>query len=92
MVSPPIQPSKVPMVPMVTPCKIKIFMMLLEVAPIDFRTAISLFFSMTTIISVVIMLKVATRTMRLRMINMTLFSSLRAEKRFLFISIQFRAQ
>ena len=63
--------------------------MVADVAPMDFKMAMSLFFSITTIIRALMMLKAATRTIRLRMINITRFSSLSAENRFLFICIQF---
>ncbi len=86
------QPSIVPVAPISSPSIMKIFMILRAVAPMDFSMAMSLAFSMTVMISVVMILKAATSTMRLRMINITRFSSLSAEKRFLFISIQLRAQ
>ena len=70
----------------------KIFMIPARVAPIVFRMAMSLFFSITIMMSALMMLKAATRTIRERMRNITLFSSFSAEKRFLFISIQFRPQ
>ena len=66
----------------------KIFIILLRVAPIDLRIAISLVFSITTMIKVPTILNAATRIMRVRMMNITIFSNFRAEKRFLFILIQ----
>ncbi len=66
---------------MMNPSRMKIFMMLREVAPIARRMAISLCFSMTTMISVVAMLKAATRTMIPRTMNNPSFSSRRAERK-----------
>ena len=63
-----------------------------RVAPIERRMAISRPFSMTTITRLEMMLKAATRMIRVRMRNMVTFSSLRAEKRLRFMSIQSRAQ
>ncbi|OPY10871.1 MAG: hypothetical protein A4E67_00415 [Syntrophaceae bacterium PtaB.Bin038] len=80
------------MPPMITPWSMKIFMMLFDVAPMDFRIAMSLVFSMTTMMSVQMMLKPATSTMRPTMMNMTRFSRRRAAKRLRFIFIQSLAQ
>jgi len=77
---------------MVIPSTIKIFMRLAFFAPIAFRIAISFFFSMTVMMRELIMLKLATKIIRARIINMAIFSSLRAEKRFLFISIHVLAK
>ena len=92
MVNPARQPNAVPHTPMINPCMLKIFMMLARVAPIDFKIAMSLALSMTTMNSVLMMLNAATRIIRIRMMNMVIFSSLSAENRFLFICIQPRAK
>ncbi len=81
-------PKNVPAAPIIIPLKIKIFLILLSVAPMAFNMAISFVFSITIIISVLAILKAATRTISVNMINIAFFSSLRAENRFLFISIQ----
>ncbi len=72
----------VPIDPITMPLKTKIFLILLFVAPMAFKIAMSLVFSITIMMSVLAMLKAATRTISARMINMTVFSSLSAENRF----------
>ncbi len=66
--------------------------MVRRVAPIDIRIAMSLVFSITTMMRVLMMLKAATITMRTRMMNITTFSSFRAENRFRLLCIQSFAQ
>ena len=63
-------------------------MMLLALAPMALRMATSLFFSMTTMTSVLMMLSAPTRTIMVRITNMVIFSSLRAETRLRFMSFQ----
>ena len=52
-----------------------------EVAPIDFRIAISLPFSITTMISALMIFRAATRMISVRQMNIPIFSSLKAAKR-----------
>ena len=66
-------------------------MMLVPVAPMDFRMAMSLVFSITTMKRVEAMPKAATRTISVSIMNMTIFSVLSANRMFLFICIQSRA-
>ena len=58
----------------------------------DIKIAMSLFFSITIIISVLTILNAATRTIKVNIINMAILSSARAENRFLFIWPQSLAQ
>jgi len=83
MTPPPIRPNKVPIKPMMRPSIINIFIIFLAVAPMDFKMAISFLFSITIMIRVLMMLKAATKTISTKMMNMTTFSSLSAEKKFL---------
>ena len=62
------------------------------VAPRLFSMAMSLPFSITTIMSVLMMFRAATIMMRARMMNIATFSSFRAENRFLFMSIHVLVQ
>jgi len=74
------------------PSAMKILRICAVVAPMDLRMAMSLRFSMTIMMSVEMMLKAATRMMKSRMMNMTVFSSLSAENRLRFMSSQVLAQ
>src|SRR5690554_6501864 len=62
------------------------------VAPMDLRIAMSFRFSITIMMSVLMMLNTATRMMNSRMMNITVFSSFRAENRLMFMSFQVLAQ
>src|SRR3972149_11304398 len=86
------EPMIVPTTPMTSPANMNIFMMLPPDAPMDFRVAFSLLFSMTIMVSVPMMLNDATMMMTTRISDMPIFSSFSAEKKFLFISIQFRVK
>ena len=86
--SPSNRPIAVPMAPMVRPSTTKIFITLASRAPIDLRMEISLVFSSTSMISVLRMLKHATRTMKVRMMAIASFSSFSAEKRLRLSSAQ----
>ncbi len=63
-----------------------------RLAPMVRRIAISRALSFTSMIRLEMMLKAATRMMRVRITNMAIFSSLRASKRFLFMLFQLRVQ
>src|SRR4030042_1034233 len=76
---PRIVPRAVPTTPMMPPSMIKILKIPFEGVPIDFSMAISLFFSITTIMSVEMIFKAATNTISTRMINIAIFSSFRAD-------------
>jgi hypothetical protein len=78
--------------PMTDPSMKKMRPMEAREAPIALSTAISLPFSITTMTREPMMLNAATTTMSVRMTNMVIFSSFRAEKRFWFISRQSRIQ
>ena len=77
----------VPAIPMTSPSIMKTRIMPPDVVPMDLSIAISFPFSMTTIMSVLMMLRLATITINTSIMNIATFSSLRAEKRFLFMSI-----
>ena len=73
---------------MINPSMAKIRRIVRRVAPSVIRIAMSLVFSITTMMRVEMMLKAATMTMRTRMTNITTFSSFSAEKRFRLLCIQ----
>ena len=81
-------PKKVAEVPIITPTKKKIFVIDLFSTPIDLRIAISRVLFLTRIVSPEIMLKAATIIISDKIINITLRSTFKAEKRELFISDQ----
>ena len=62
------------------------------VAPMDLRMAMSRFFSMTTMMSALMMFRAATRMIRSRAMKMPSFSSLRAANRFRLSCIQSRTE
>ena len=70
------------------PSRIKIDFIPCPVAPIAFKIPISLVFPRTFIVKLLLILKQATTIIKLRIINITVFSNLRALKKFLFKSIQ----
>ena len=84
-------PREVPIAPIITPCAIKIIIISLELAPIDFNMAISFLFSITTIMRVEIILNAATSTIRDRITNIVSFSNFIAENKFLLSSSQLKA-
>ena len=66
----------------------KTAIMLVDVAPIALSMAISLVFSITTITRVLMIFNAPTSTIMVRIMNMVIFSSLRAERRLLFMACQ----
>ena len=87
-VTPRIIPKIVADVPIITPTRKKIFTIDLLSTPIDFNIAISFVLFLTNIVKPEIMLKAATIIIKDNIINITFLSTLRAEKRALFISDQ----
>ena len=85
---PPIAPASVPMVPMTSPCNMKMRRMLAAEQPMVLRMAMSRVFSITSSTSDAMMLRAATITMRPIVIDMAIFSSQSAEKSDLFRSAQ----
>ncbi len=72
---PKITPNRVPVTPMRKPSMMKISMIEMGLAPIDFSTPIAFLFSITTITSVPMMVNPAEMMTRNRMIVMISFSS-----------------
>ena len=68
-------PKNVPIIPVSAPCNIKISNMLSWLAPIVRKIAMSDFFSVTPITNVETILNAATAMMRVRIIDITFFSS-----------------
>ena len=81
-------PKRVAVVPIVTPTKKNIFVIDLFNTPIDFRIAISRVLFLTSIVNPDIILKAATIMINDKIINITLRSTFKAEKRELFRSDQ----
>ena len=81
-------PKKVAEVPIITPTKKKIFIIDLFSTPIDLRIAISRVLFLTRMVKPEMMLKAATIIISDKIINMTLRSTFKAEKRELFMSDQ----
>ena len=79
-------PKIVALHPIINPTKKKIFLIELFLTPIDFKIAISLVLFLTKIVNPEIMLKAATMIIRVNIKNITFLSTLRAEKKDLFIS------
>ncbi len=76
------------MVPMTSPCSMKMRRMLAAELPMVLRIAMSRVFSITSSTSDAMMLSAATMTMRPIVIDMAIFSSQSAEKSDLFRSAQ----
>ena len=72
---------------MISPCSMKMRLMLLAGLPIVFRMAMSRLFSITSRISDATMLSAATMTIRPMVMEIAIFSSHSAEKRLLFMSL-----
>ena len=87
-----ITPNKIPKivaeVPIITPTKKNIFIIDLFKTPIDFKIAISRVLFLTKIVKPDIILKAATIMIKVKIINITFLSTLRAENKELFVSAQ----
>ena len=88
MATPAIVPMAVPMHPMISPCSMKMYMTLRDVAPIVLRIAMSAVFSITSSTSDATMLSAATMTMRPMVIDTAIFSSHSASNSVRFIVVQ----
>ncbi len=85
---PRVSPISVPMTPMNNPCSMNISNIDDVLEPSVRSMPMSLLFSITTIIRVLVMLKAATRTMKVRMMNIASFSCLSASKKACWSSYQ----
>ncbi len=82
------EPIKVPKKPIVAPFKKNIFIIVFWLAPIVLRIAISICLFLTSIIKLEIMLKAATKIIRLKIKNITFFSVCIALKKASFENLQ----
>ena len=89
-----ITPNKIPKivaeVPIITPTKKNIFTIDLFKTPIDFKIAISRVLFFTKIVKPEMILKAATIMIKVKIINITFLSTLRAENNELFVSAQLK--
>ena len=75
------EPKKVPNIPIIAPFRKKIFAIVLLLAPIVLKMAISICLFLTSIIKLDIMLKAATKIINVKIKNITFLSVLIALKK-----------